>query len=229
MPASRHPVWPAAAALGALLTAGVAACGPGPTSTGSAPPVPSARPSATPTAAATALSCAAQAVRPRPADNTIARIQVTTVAHARVTAAGPLSLVPGEHAAGRASAAGTRLLRFQVGDARPGVAVVITVRVRRDASTASCQAALRPRAVPAVAAPPPPAAAPPAAAPPPPTAAAPPPPPPTAAACHPLSDEGTCYEPGEFCRDSDHGVVGVAGDGKTIECEDNDGWRWEPI
>src|SRR5216684_2854236 len=49
------------------------------------------------------------------------------------------------------------------------------------------------------------------------------------AGCYPLSNEGTCYEPGEFCRNSDHGVTGVAGDGKTIKCEDNDGWRWEPI
>jgi hypothetical protein len=52
-------------------------------------------------------------------------------------------------------------------------------------------------------------------------------PPPPAASCHPLSNEGTCYEPGEFCRNDDHGVTGVAGDGKTITCEDNDGWRWE--
>jgi hypothetical protein len=43
-----------------------------------------------------------------------------------------------------------------------------------------------------------------------------------------LSDEGTCYEPGEYCRDSDHGASGVAGDGESITCEDNDGWRWEP-
>jgi hypothetical protein len=49
------------------------------------------------------------------------------------------------------------------------------------------------------------------------------------AACSPLSDEGTCYEPGEYCRDSDHGMSGVAGDGKSIACEDNDGWRWEPV
>jgi len=48
------------------------------------------------------------------------------------------------------------------------------------------------------------------------------------AGCHPLSDEGTCYEPGEFCRTTDHGLSGVAGDGKAITCEDNDGWRWEP-
>jgi hypothetical protein len=37
-----------------------------------------------------------------------------------------------------------------------------------------------------------------------------------------------CYEPGEYCRGSDHGASGVAGDGKAISCEDNDGWRWEP-
>jgi hypothetical protein len=59
----------------------------------------------------------------------------------------------------------------------------------------------------------------------PPTAA---PPPPPKASCYPLSDENTCYEPGEYCRDSDHGKSGVAGDGKAIICEDDDGWRWAP-
>ena len=57
------------------------------------------------------------------------------------------------------------------------------------------------------------------------------PPPASSAApvgCHPLTDAGNCYEPGEYCRDSDHGVSGVAGDGEVITCEDNDGWRWEP-
>ena len=64
----------------------------------------------------------------------------------------------------------------------------------------------------------------------PPTTALPPPPPTTAApaSCHPLTDGGNCYEPGEYCRDSDHGATGVTGDGETITCEDNDGWRWEP-
>lgn len=50
-----------------------------------------------------------------------------------------------------------------------------------------------------------------------------------AASCHPLTNSGNCYEPGEYCRNADHGVVGLAGDGKTIKCEDNNGWRWEPI
>jgi hypothetical protein len=48
------------------------------------------------------------------------------------------------------------------------------------------------------------------------------------ASCQPLTNAGNCYEPGEYCRASDHGVTGVAGDGETITCEDNDGWRWEP-
>jgi hypothetical protein len=55
-----------------------------------------------------------------------------------------------------------------------------------------------------------------------------PPPPPPPASCHPLTNGGKCYEPGEICRNSDHGVTGLAGDGKVITCEDNDGWRWEP-
>jgi hypothetical protein len=58
------------------------------------------------------------------------------------------------------------------------------------------------------------------------TVSAPPPPKP---ACYPLSDEGTCYEPGEYCRDDDHGVHGIAGNGEPIVCEDNNGWRWEPV
>jgi hypothetical protein len=50
----------------------------------------------------------------------------------------------------------------------------------------------------------------------------------TPAGCYPTSDEGTCYEPGEYCREDDHGTSGVAGNGEAITCEDNDGWRWEP-
>jgi hypothetical protein len=66
----------------------------------------------------------------------------------------------------------------------------------------------------------------------PPPAPAPAPPAPSPAqpaSCYPLSDEGTCYEPGEYCRDDDQGMTGVAGDGESIECEYNDGLRWEPI
>jgi hypothetical protein len=48
------------------------------------------------------------------------------------------------------------------------------------------------------------------------------------AGCYPLTDGGNCYQPGEHCRDDDHDVSDVAGNGKAIICEDNDGWRWEP-
>jgi hypothetical protein len=52
---------------------------------------------------------------------------------------------------------------------------------------------------------------------------------PTPTGCYPLTNSGGCYEPGEYCRDTDHGVSGVAGDGEAIMCEYNNGWRWEPI
>jgi hypothetical protein len=51
---------------------------------------------------------------------------------------------------------------------------------------------------------------------------------PPATSCYPLTNGGNCYEPGEYCRNSDHGVSGVAGNGEAIKCEDNNGWRWEP-
>jgi cardiolipin synthase A/B len=47
------------------------------------------------------------------------------------------------------------------------------------------------------------------------------------AACYPIDDEGGCYEPGEYCRDDDHGSTGRAGNGQTITCEYDDGWYWE--
>jgi hypothetical protein len=53
--------------------------------------------------------------------------------------------------------------------------------------------------------------------------------PPPQPACYPLTNGGNCYEPGEFCRQSDAGAYGVAGDGEKIRCEDNNGLRWEPV
>ena len=51
---------------------------------------------------------------------------------------------------------------------------------------------------------------------------------PTPTACYPKTNSGKCYEPDEYCRDTDHGMSGVAGDGEAIVCENDDGWRWEP-
>ena len=53
-------------------------------------------------------------------------------------------------------------------------------------------------------------------------------PPLSPSSCYPLSNKGNCYEPGQYCRNSDHGASGVAGDGENIKCGNNDGWRWEP-
>jgi cardiolipin synthase A/B len=66
----------------------------------------------------------------------------------------------------------------------------------------------------------------------PPTSPPPPPPPPpsspTTSGCYPIDDEGGCYEPGEYCRDNDHGSTGRSGNGQTIICEDKNGtWYWE--
>jgi cardiolipin synthase A/B len=52
---------------------------------------------------------------------------------------------------------------------------------------------------------------------------------PTKTGCSPLSSSGKCYEPGEDCSNADHGMTGVAGDGKPIVCEEKNGWRWEPV
>jgi hypothetical protein len=46
--------------------------------------------------------------------------------------------------------------------------------------------------------------------------------------CYPQTNAGHCYEPGEMCRQRDHGASGVTGGGESIKCENNDGWRWEP-
>jgi hypothetical protein len=173
----------------------------------------------TPAVITSPLRCHAQATSKHPRDHTTVGIQVLTVAHSWITATDAQSSLNDENAAGRASAQGKRTLRFRVGGATPGALVVIDVHVSRNGRKGTCQASFRPRSAPATAVAPTQHTAAPSPAPTP-TA--------TAASCSPLSNEGTCYEPGEFCRDDDHGVSGVAGDGETIICEDNDGWRWEP-
>jgi hypothetical protein len=48
------------------------------------------------------------------------------------------------------------------------------------------------------------------------------------ATCRGQASSGNCYEPGEFCPHADAGMTGLAGDGKQITCENNNGLRWEP-
>jgi len=188
------------------LTAGCASSTPPtvPASSASASPTPSPS-AATPSSAAIRIACHARASSRRPRDHTTVGIEVHTKPRALVTASVP----GGQSESGRASGTGVLTLRFRVGGAKPGSRVVVDVRVLLHGRQGGCQASFRPRPRPAV-------------------TRSPTPSPSTAASCYPLSNEGTCYEPGEFCRDSDHGASGVAGDGERIICEDNNGWRWEP-
>jgi hypothetical protein len=138
-------------------------------------------------------------------------VLVSTAPGARITVVGHFEAGDRKKTA-RADSTGLRKFWFSLGSAPPGVRVTVVVRVAADGQERSTRVWFSPRQ------PPPPPA--------PPTTA--PAPAPQPASCHPLSNEGTCYEPGEFCRESDQGVTGVAGDGETIICEDNNGLRWEP-
>jgi len=52
---------------------------------------------------------------------------------------------------------------------------------------------------------------------------------PVHAACYPKTNGGNCYRAGEFCRKSDLGTTGVAGNGEAIRCEASGSRnRWEP-
>lgn len=48
-----------------------------------------------------------------------------------------------------------------------------------------------------------------------------------AASCYPLTNSENCYAPGQYCRNTDHGKSGVAGNGRRIVCKNQNGWRWE--
>ena len=164
------------------------------------------------------LACRVTARPHRPAANGRVAVVVHTSARAHIIAS---DLRTGVTHRGRADASGNLTVHFTAGPASAGSRTVVRVHATLNGRSTSCQAAFRLALAPAVARPSTQPAAAPSSAP---TATAPKP----QASCYPLSDEGTCYEPGEYCRDSDHGLVGVAGDGEQITCEDNDGWRWEP-
>ncbi len=230
----RHPVWSALIAIVGLLIIIGAMANPKPAKVSHTTANAAPHPAVTATADRSALKCRAQATSKQPRDHTTVTIKVHTAAHAEVTATSRLASLRNKNVTGSSNASGTWELRVRVGDVAPGTRVVVAVRVSGHGSTGNCQASFRPRAAavsvaaapvtqPAASPSPAPAATQPAA---PPSSA--PAAPTTAASCSPLSDEGTCYEPGEYCRDDDHGASGIAGDGESIVCEDNDGWRWEP-
>jgi hypothetical protein len=144
-------------------------------------------------------------------------VAVYTTPGARITVVAHF-LIGDRKKSARADAAGAHTFWFQLDSTSPGYRVKVSVRVTANGQKLSHRVWFIPRQRP-----PPPVAAP-APAPPPASShsAAPP------SGCYPKTDGGNCYEPGEFCRTSDHGVSGVAGNGEAIICEDNNGWRWEP-
>jgi hypothetical protein len=217
----RHPVWSAAGAVAVVIAIIAAATSNSPATKPASSVTPAAQP-AVAALAAPPLACAIRGSGRHPRDHTRVTVHVRTAAHARVILTAALALVPGSTSSGFASARGTWTRHLRVGDSAPAVRVTISVHVTRGDRRGKCQTWVRPR---------PAAATPSAHSTPPPPATAPPPttaPPPAPAGCYPKTNSGGCYEPGEFCRNDDHGVKGVAGDGKPIVCADSDGWRWEP-
>jgi hypothetical protein len=213
----RHPVWTSLIALTALLVIIIGSLSGSPRTTKTSHSAAVASPTPSPTVkpvVAARLTCDARPTKVRPRDDTTFRMIVMTAAHTRVAVSSKLALTTGERRRGRAGATGIWTVALRVGHATPGVPVVARVNVFRHGSKGHCAAWIEPRRAPRPSPTPSPTV----------TRSQPPP----APSCYPLSDEGTCYEPGEYCRDSDHGASGVAGDGEKIICEDNDGWRWEP-
>jgi hypothetical protein len=197
------------AAIGSMM---LAAC------SSSAPPsLAAATPSQTPATATPKppLKCDASITSHHPADHTTVGVRVRTAPHARITAVASYRLSTVTHHR-RADGRGRRTLWYQVRAAKRRFQLTVDVTTSRHGRKGYCGTRFSSPKLAHITAPAPSPSAPA------------PSPPASAASCYPLSNEGTCYEPGEFCRDSDHGVTGVAGDGEKIICEDNNGWRWEP-
>ncbi len=137
-------------------------------------------------------------------------VLVSTAPGARITVVAHFEAGDREKTA-RADSAGLHKFWFPLGSAPPGIRVIVTVLVSAHGQKHSARVWFTPRQ------PPPPPAPKPTTAPPAPSGG-----------CYPKASTGNCYEPGEFCPHADAGMTGLAGDGKTIICEDNDGLRWEP-
>jgi hypothetical protein len=221
---ARHKVWTAVlgivGVLIVLMIIGAVAGSPQSKPAGSSPvplhtstaAISSSTPSPTPTASPPPppLTSTASLTRRHPRTGTKVGASIATAPQARITAITHFETGDREKTA-RADSTGLHTFWFPLGSAPPGIRVTVVVRVFAHGQKRSTRVWFTPRQ------PPPPPA---------PKATTPPPAPPTG--CYPKTDGGNCYEPGEFCRTSDAGMRGVAGDGEAIICEDNNGLRWEP-
>jgi hypothetical protein len=170
-------------------------------STASPTPSPTASPSPT------SLTGTASVTRRHPRTGTKVGVSVVTLPGARISVIAHFAAGDRKKTA-RAGAAGVHTFWFPVGSAQPAIRVKVDVHVSSHGQKRSTRVWFTPRR------PPPPPA--------------PTPPPPAPSGCYPKTSSGNCYEPGEFCPHADAGMTGVAGNGETITCEDNNGLRWEP-
>ncbi|HBW19252.1 MAG: hypothetical protein ACLPN6_20110 [Streptosporangiaceae bacterium] len=168
-----------------------------------------------------AVLCTARMTSGRPENDSRDSVLVRTVAQAQIRVTAHYAIGP-DVKSGDASSHGQAMVWYYV-NATPGYRVIVNVTASSRGQEGWCWTAFIPLARPKPT--PKPDLSPVARKP---VAPASPAAPAPSAHCRPLSDKGTCYEPGEYCRSDDHGMAGVAGDGKAIRCEDKDGWRWEP-
>lgn len=179
------------------------------------------------------LSCRAYMSKARPADNSTTVVHVRTQASVKVFTVAFYMTVHRAYFV-RASRDGKAQITYYVSGATPGRNVQVVVTVVRRHKARSCSTAFTPQKAGSHS--PSPSPRPPSPSPSPsprppspsPSPSSPTPVPSSPAACYPRAADGNCYMPGEFCPKADHGMLGIAGNGEAIVCDNNDGWRWEP-
>jgi hypothetical protein len=182
------------------------------------------------TSARQSLSCHAYMSNAKPADNTTTVVHVRTNASVKVFTVAFYKTVRRAYFA-RASSDGQARISYYVSGATPGRKVGVEVTVVRRHSASSCSTSFTPRRLgsrspePSSSPAPSPSRTSPTPAPSHSSAA---PSPSSSAGCYPRTSAGNCYKAGEYCPDADHGMHGIAENGESIVCENNNGWRWEP-
>jgi hypothetical protein len=150
----------------------------------------------------------------RPADFTTTVVHVRTQALVKVFTVAFYKTVNRAYFV-RASSSGQAQVTYHISEATPGRKVEVVVTVVRRHHASSCSTSFTPRKRGSSSSPPSPS----------PSSSAPAPDPSTAA-CYPTTSAGNCYQTGEFCPNADHGMSGIAENGDSIVCENDNGWRW---
>jgi hypothetical protein len=178
---------------------------------------------ATPTPTPTLLTVSASVTSKHPIIGRTVGVFISTLPNARITVV--VHFPAGDNEKTRhADDTGLHTFWFDTAGAIPGYRVKVDVQAYAHGRKRSTRTWFTPRPKPPPAPPPSPPPAPPTSAAPAPTTSAPAP-----SGCYPKASSGNCYEPGEFCSSAEHGQSGIAGDGKSITCENTDPgstWHW---